>query len=142
MNESKENDHKGLDPVKMKNENKLFPGMMQRDKARNTAPSIPKLRMINGDDVRFTAKPIPQDHEGLNPVKMKNENELFKGMMQRDRAQNTVPPIPKLRMINGDDVRFTVKPIPQEFHKVQQWLKWSRKTILATVHVGNENKQL
>ena len=109
---------KGLDPVKMKNENKLFQGMMQREKARNTVPSIPKLRMINGGDVRFTAKPIPQDHEGLNPVKMKNENKLFKGMMQRDIAQNTVPPIPKLRMINGDDVRFTAKPIPQEFQNV------------------------
>ena len=118
MNESKENDHEGLDPVKMKNENKLSQGMTQRDKARNTVSSIPKLRMINGDDVRFTAKPIPQDHEGLNPVKMKNENKLFKGMKQRDKAQNTVLPIPKLRMINGDDVRFTAKPIPQEFQNV------------------------
>ena len=60
------------------------------------------------------------DHEGLDPVKMKNENKLFQGMMQRDKARNTVQPIPKLRMINGDDVRFTVKPIPQEFHRISQ----------------------
>ena len=41
MNEKKVNDYEGLDPKKMKNENKIFKGMMQRDKARNTVPSIP-----------------------------------------------------------------------------------------------------